>query len=69
MNRPGNKTRTTKLEGLVIAPENIEEECTEKLLETWLSELKVPTVTSVTFLAARFLPSMKSTLLLSPEQP
>lgn len=53
--------RTTNLAGLVIAQENIEEKSIEKRgFETQLSELLVPSVTSVTVLAAGYLLSKKS---------
>lgn len=53
--------RTTNLAGLVIAQENIEEKCIEKrVFETPLSELLVPSKTSVTVLAAGYLLSKKS---------
>lgn len=53
--------RTTNLAGLVIAQENIEEKCIENRgFETLLSELLVPSITSVTVLAAGYLLSKKS---------
>lgn len=53
--------RTTNLAGLVIAQENIEEQCIGKrVFETQLSELLVPSITSVTVLAAGYLLSKKS---------
>lgn len=53
--------RTTNLAGLVIAQENIEEQCIEKrVFETQLSELLVPSITSVTVLVAGYLLSKKS---------
>lgn len=53
--------RTTNLAGLVIAQENIEVKCIEKrVFETELSELLVPSITSVILLAAGYLLSKKS---------
>lgn len=53
--------RTTNLAGLVIAQESIEEKCIEKrVFEAQLSELLVPSITSVTVLAAGYLLSKKS---------
>lgn len=53
--------RTTNLAGLVIAQETIEVKCIEKrVFETELSELQVPSVTSVIVLAAGYLLSKKS---------
>lgn len=54
--------RTTNLGGIVIAQENTEVKCIEKRgFETELSELLVPSITSVIVLAAGYLLSKKST--------
>lgn len=53
--------RTTNSAGLVIAQENTEVKCIEKRgFETELSELLVPSTTSVIVLAAGYLLSKKS---------
>lgn len=53
--------RTTNLAGLETAQENTEEKCRERTFsETQLSELLVPSVKSVTVLAAGYLLSEKS---------
>lgn len=53
--------RITNLAGLVIALENTEVKCIEKRdFETELSELLVPSITSVLVLAAGYLLSKKS---------